>query len=180
VTTIGYNSEGGLTPSDEMNELNNSNPAVNPVARFAATADSHGFTTIWGPIRVTADNVSDQAILAMFGAGLDGVALQEQQFINHACVDDRTTAVLATTTRYRNLAGNHPIHVTVQIMPSTCLDGDTFAQNNQAQCGPASSTRYFHCDGFVDAVAPHVDSIAIWAMGTDRDDLAELIGVLRQ
>jgi len=182
VTTIGYNSEGGLTPQAEMDDLGSTDPGVNSVARFAAFAAARGFRTIWGPIRVTADNVSDAAISVMFDAGLGGVALQEQQFINHSCVADRAAAVQTTATRYRTLAaqaGASPIHVTVQVMPSTCLEGDTYAQNNSATCGTLPSTRFAQCDAFVDAIAADVDSIAIWAMGTDRDDLIELVTVLR-
>lgn len=182
VTTIGYNSEGGLTPQGELDNLGSTDPSVNSVARFAAYAASQGFRTIWGPIRVTADNVSDPAISVMFGAGLGGVALQEQQFINHSCVADRAAAVQSTATRYRTLAaqaGAPPIHVTVQVMPSTCLEGDVYAQNNSATCGLLPSTRFAQCDAFVGAIAGDVESIAIWAMGPDRDDLIELVTVLR-
>jgi hypothetical protein len=179
VTGIGFNSEGGMTPSEEMNSLSSTNPQTNAVARFAAIAGEDDFPTIWGPIRVTADNVPDGALEAMFGAGLAGVGLQEQRFIESACVPNRVTAVEQTANRYRQIAANHGIdaHVNVQIMPSRCLTGDNYAQS---QCSSTINDRFDHCAEFVAEIEDEVTSYAIWASGpSDRGDLVELIAKMR-
>jgi len=178
VTALGFNSEGFMTPSEEMNSLNSGDPQVNAVARFAAIADQDGFPAIWGPIRATADAVSDQAISAMFGAGLGGVGLQEQRFIEAACVPDRASAVQQTANRYRQIAANQgtSAHVNVQIMPSRCLSGDSYAAS---QCGSTIQADYDHCASFVSAILDHADSFAIWASGPDdRAGLVPLIEAL--
>lgn len=175
VSILGYNSEGFMTPAVEMNALNSPSPAQNPVAIYAGIARDNGFESFWGPIRVTADAVGDSAITAMATGGLDGVALQEQQFIENACPGDRVAAVRATANRYRSVAGAQ-MKVNVQIMPSRCLSGDAYAN---AQCG-GSVPRFGHCAQFAMAIENDVDSYAIWASGpADRAGLVELIQAMR-
>jgi hypothetical protein len=178
VTALGFNSEGFMTPSDEMDSLNSSDPQTNAVARFAAIAEEHDFPAIWGPIRVTADAVGDPAISAMFGAGLDGVALQEQRFIEAACVAERASAVAQTADRYRQIAASQgaTAHVNVQIMPSRCLNGDSYAAS---QCGSTIQADYDHCAQFATEILDDADSLAIWASGPDdRAGLVPLIAAL--
>jgi hypothetical protein len=178
VTGFGFNSEGFMTPAAEMDSLNSADPQTNAVARFAAIAEEHDFQVIWGPIRVTADAVGDPAIGAMFGAGVDGVGLQEQQFIENACVPARAEAVAETATRYREIAANQgtSAHVNVQIMPSRCLLGDDYAA---AQCGTNIQSDFDHCADFVGEILDDVDSLAIWASGPDdRAGLVPLIAAL--
>jgi len=179
VTGFGFNSEGFMTPADEMNSLGDANPSTNAVARFSAITEAAGFDVLWGPIRVTADVVPDPAIAAMFGAGLDGVGLQEQQFIEAACVDQRAAAVAATGDRYRAIAASAgtEAHVDVQIMPSRCLAGDGYAA---AHCGTSIARDYDHCARFAEAIAGEVDSIGSWASSpTDRAGLVPLVRRLR-
>lgn len=179
VTGFGFNSEGFMTPADQMNSLNDADPSTNAVARFAAIAQANGFEVLWGPIRVTADAVGDPAVKGMFGAGLDGVGLQEQQFIESACVDDRAAAVAATASRYRSLAAGQggTAHIDVQIMPSRCLNGDTYAA---AHCGSTITADYDHCGQFYGAIRVDIDSIGIWASSpTDRAGLVPLVRRLR-
>ena len=178
VTGFGFNSEGFMTPSDEMNSLNSADPDSNAVARFTAIAEQYGFTVLWGPIRATADAVGDPALDTMFGAGLAGVGLQEQQYIESACVDARAAAVAQTATRYRQIASTEGIaaHIDVQIMPSRCLNGDAYAASH---CGSAIENDYDHCAAFAAAILPDIDSLAIWASGPeDRAGLVPLIAAL--
>ncbi len=179
VTGFGFNSEGFMTPADQMNSLGDTDPSTNAVARFSSIAQAAGFDVLWGPIRVTADAVGDPALATMFGAGLDGVGLQEQQFIESACVDDRAAAVAATAARYRAMAASEggSAQIDVQIMPSRCLSGDTYAA---AHCGTAITADYDHCAQFAAAIADQVDSIGIWASSpTDRAGLVPLVRRLR-
>lgn len=177
VSGFGFNSEGFMTPADQMNSLGDADPATNAVARFSAIAESAGFTVLWGPIRVTADAVADPALNGMFGAGLDGVGLQEQQFIESACVDDRVAAVQATAARYRGIAASAgtTAHIDVQVMPSRCLTGDTYAA---AHCGTTIMADYDHCAQFAAGIENDVDSIGIWA--SSPDDRAGLIPLVRR
>jgi hypothetical protein len=176
VDGVGFNSEGFMTPSDEMDSLGDISAGSNAVARFSAIAEANGLSVLWGPIRVTADAVSDAAISTMFGAGLDGVGLQEQQFIESSCVAARTSAVRETAARYRTLAGGQGAHVNVQIMPSRCQNGDAFAAAN---CG-GSGAVFGHCGAFAASIAGDVDSIGIWASSPDdRAQLVPLVQALR-
>jgi|GEM_PF-6630638 len=177
VTGFGFNSEGFMTPANQMNSLGDADPSTNAVARFSAIAENAGFTVLWGPIRVTADAVPDPALNGMFGAGLDGVGLQEQQFVESACVDDRVAAVEATAARYRGIAAARgtTAHIDVQVMPSRCLNGDTYVA---AHCGTAITADYDHCAQFAAAIENDVDSIGIWA--SSPDDRAGLVPLVRR
>lgn len=150
VNWLGFNTENGLTPAGEMNSLNNPDPAINIVARLATLATANGFTLLWGPIRNTTDNVSDAAIQTMMTAGLRGVALQEQKFIETEPAAQRASAVARTRERYLALANelgitNFTIHV--QIMHERCP--------NLANC-----VEFVHL-----LENMPIDSIAIWSNG---------------
>ena len=95
VTTIGFNSENGtgMTPADEMSTLNSADPAVNVVARAAQLAAANDFEVMWGPVRRTVDTLSDDAIRTMIAAGVGGLAIQEQKFIESQDASIRLSAV---------------------------------------------------------------------------------------
>jgi hypothetical protein len=113
----------------------------------------------------------------MLDAGLSGVGLQEQQFIEASCVPDRVAAVESTAARYRSLVAGRGVHVNVQIMPSRCLMGDDYGRS---RCG-SSGGRFHHCGAFVRDIAPVADSFAIWASSpTDVGDLVELVAAMRR
>ena len=177
VTVLGYNTEGFMTPAGEMNSLNSSSAQDNAVARFASIASDNGFESIWGPIRLVVDQVPDAAISTMDSASLNGVAMQEQRFIEGSCVADRSAAVSASAARYRSIAGDD-FSVTVQIMPTRCDAGDSYGIQN---CGlDAQSPRFSHCRGLVEEIAPDIDYLAVWASGPDdRAGLVELLSVMR-
>ena len=177
VTMFGFNTEGQMTPANELDSVGDQDGRRNAVARFVASANAEGFAVYWGPIRATADHVSDGAIGAMIDAGLAGIGLQEQRFIENECVRDRAQAVEDTAARYRRIAGDRPFDVQVQVMPSRCLTGDAMA----ASCGEAGGGRFAHCAAFADAIEPSIDSLAIWASGPqDLGDLVPLIDALRR
>lgn len=150
VNWLGFNTENGLTPAGEMNTLDNPDPAGNIVARVASLATANGFTVLWGPIRNTTDSVSDAVIQTMMAAGVRGVALQEQKFIENQPAAQRAIAVARTRDRYLALATqlgitNFTIHV--QIMHERCPD-------------------LANCVEFVHLLENMpVDSIAIWSNG---------------
>jgi hypothetical protein len=175
VKHLGYNSEGSMTPADEMQRLDSGSRQTNSVARFAALAESQGINTIWGPIRATLDALSDESVAAMAAAGLDGIVVQEQKYIEHACIEDRAAAIRQTAGRYRHIAGP-ATRVYVQIMPGRCLNGDRYAARH---CG-TTPARFGHCAGLLAALADDVDGYAIWASGPDdRAVLLELMTTLR-
>lgn len=178
VEGFGYNTEGMMTPAAQMQALDDPSPQSNPVAIFSSLAAEHGLWTVWGPIRLTVDAVSDQAIAAMVAGGLRGVALQEQQPIEQSCVGSRVDAVEATAARYRAIAGDPGFELHVQVMPSRCADGDAFAV---AECGMAPGRpTYAHCGDFAGEIAPTIDALAIWASSpTDRAGLVPLVEALR-
>jgi len=170
VSALGYNTEGDKTPASEMQDL------AQAVSQFASLAQGHGLDAIWGPIRATADQTSDAAYSQMIAAGLDGVGLQEQKWIESACVPQRESAVKQISARLKQLAKGQPFQVQVQIMPSRCLNGDSYAQKSCGSSGP----KFHHCQTFGDAIAPAVDSLAIWASSPgDNADLVPLIKALR-
>jgi hypothetical protein len=152
VTTIGFNSENGtgMTPADEMRTLNSADPAVNVVARAAELATANGFKVIWGPVRRTVDSLGDGAIRTMIAAGVSGLAIQEQKFIENQDASSRLTAVLRSRERYLRLAREEGIEdftFHVQIMHQRCPD-------------------LANCVNFVEGLESiPVDSIAIWSNG---------------
>jgi hypothetical protein len=170
VTGLGYNSEGDKTPASELQNL------TQAVVQFAQLAQQHGFQAIWGPIRSTAEKMSNAAYSQMISAGLDGIGLQEQKFIESSCVAQRSGAVKALSARLKPLSSAASFQVQVQIMPSRCLNGDSYAVK---QCG-TSGPKFHHCQAFGDQIAPFVDSLAIWASSpSDNAELVPLIHALR-
>jgi hypothetical protein len=152
VTIVGLNTEEGpeMTPHEEMDTLDIPDPSINVVARVARLATEHGFEVIWGPARLNADSVSDAAIGTMLEAGMSGLALQEQKFIEVQPAQLRLAEVNRTRERYLRLAQEQAVEeftVHVQIMPQRCPD-----LNN--------------CVDFVVGLEEiPVDSIAIWSNG---------------
>jgi hypothetical protein len=152
VTIVGLNTESGpeITPREEMETLDSPDPNVNIVARAARLATQNGFDILWGPVRVTADKVSDASIRTMMEAGISGLALQEQKFIEVQPAEERLVEVNRTRERYLQLAqeagvDNFTFHV--QIMPQRCPD-------------------LSNCAAFVLGLEEiPVDSIAIWSNG---------------
>lgn len=170
VSALGYNTEGDKTPAGEMQSLAQS------VSQLAALAQSNGLEAIWGPIRATAEQTPDAAYSQMIAAGLDGIGLQEQKWIESACVPQRESAVKQLSARLKQLAQGQTFDVQVQIMPSRCVSGDSYAQQSCGTSGP----KFHHCQAFADKIAPAVDSLAIWASSpADNADLVALIQALR-
>jgi hypothetical protein len=162
VTTIGINTENGqgMTPGSEMATLDSADPQVNVVARVAQLARENGFKVTWGPVRVMTDNVSDAAIRSMMAAGLSGLAIQEQKFIESQPAAARLTAVNRTRDRYLRLAeleGVDDFSFHVQIMQQRCPD-------------------LSNCVAFVEGLEQiPVDSIAIWSNGPIPADFVSAI-----
>lgn len=160
VTTVGLNTENGLTPPEDMQTLENPDPQVNVVARVARLATENGFNIIWGPIRRMADTISDEAVRTMMEAGVDGVALQEQKFIETQPAATRLAEVNRTRERYLRLAkevGLDTFGFHVQIMQQRCPD----LQN---------------CVTFVQMLEEiPVSTIAIWSNGPIPPDFVEAI-----
>jgi hypothetical protein len=160
VEIVGLNTENGLTPGNEMQTLNNPDPDVNIVARVAHLATDAGFAVIWGPVRNMTDSVSDQTLRTIMDAGVTGVALQEQKFIEAQPASTRINAVNKTRDRYLQLAGeegldNFSIHV--QIMEQRCPNLD-------------------ECIKFVQLLEDiPVSSIAIWSNGPIPSSFVEAI-----
>ena len=152
VTTLGFNSENGtgMTPPEEMQTLNSADPNVNVVARSAKLATDNGFKVMWGPVRNTVDSLSDEAILTMMSAGVTGLAIQEQKFIETESAGSRLAAVTQTRERYLRLARQANI------------DDFTFhVQIMQQRCPNLPN-----CVTFVEGLEKiPVDSIAIWSNG---------------
>jgi hypothetical protein len=162
ISIIGFNSENGagMTPSNEMQTLNSSDPEVNVVARAAKLAAENGFEVMWGPVRNTVDSLSDGAIRTMISAGVSGLAIQEQKFIETQPADSRLSAVMRSRERYLRLAreaGVDDFTFHVQIMQQRCP--------NMANCVT-----------FVEGLeAIPVDSIAIWSNGPIPVDFVNAI-----
>lgn len=152
VVIVGLNTENGpgMTPQDEMRTLDNPDPNVNFVARAARLATEQGFKVIWGPVRNMADSVSDATLRTIMAAGVSGVALQEQKFIEHQPAQTRLSEVTRTRDRYLRVAreqGLSEFSIHVQIMQQRCPDLE-------------------NCVDFVRMLeAVPVSSIAIWSNG---------------
>lgn len=152
VTAIGMNTENGagMTPADEMRTLNSADQSVNVVARVSRLVNENGFSMLWGPVRRVLDTTSDAAIRTMLASGVNGIALQEQKFIETQPADSRIRAVNGTIGRYQALAdeaGAGDLSFHVQIMHQRCPN-----LNNCAQ--------------FVDMLDQlPVDSLALWSNG---------------
>ena len=143
-----------------MRTLENPDPAVNIVAQVAELATNEGFEVIWGPVRRMADTVSDEVLRTLMEAGVSGIALQEQKFIEVQPADTRINAVNETRDRYLRLAGEVGIDafsIHVQIMHQRCPN----LQN---------------CITFVQMLEDiPVSSIAIWSNGPIPPSFVEAI-----
>lgn len=152
VSAIGLNTENGqgMTPGNEMQTLNSSDPTVNIVARVAQLTTQNGFGMLWGPVRNVLDAASDATIRTMLESGVSGIALQEQKFIETAPASSRAQAVQQTISRYQSIAeqaGRGDLSFHVQIMQQRC---------------PNLS----NCINFVTMLEDmSVDSLAIWSNG---------------
>lgn len=162
VSAVGLNTENGpgMTPMDEMRSLESADPNVNFVARAARLATENGFVVIWGPVRNMADSVSEPVLRTMLEAGVTGLALQEQKFIEVESAQSRIAAVNRTRDRYLRLADSMGIadfSFHVQIMHERCPDLD-------------------NCVQFVQMLeAIPVDTIAIWSNGPIPADFVSAI-----
>ena len=162
VTIVGLNTENGpgMTPPEEMETLFNPDPNVNVVARVAQLATENGFGVMWGPIRNVTDRVSDDVIRTIITAGVRGLAMQEQKFIETQPAQERAQAVIQTRDRYLALARDMSVDefsFHVQIMHQRCPDLD-------------------NCVEFVRLLeAIPVDSIAIWSNGPIPLEFVEAI-----
>lgn len=162
VEIIGFNSEygPGMTPDNEMRTLNSADPNENVVARAATLATEHGFKVMWGPVRNTVDNLSDEVVRTMIAAGVTGVAIQEQKFIETQTADSRLSAVLRTRRRYLRLAHDEGV------------DDFTFHVQIMHQRCPSMP----NCVSFVEGLEEiPVDSIAIWSNGPIPVDFVNAI-----
>lgn len=176
VTTLSYNPEGDHTPSEEFNRRFNAN-LTNPIVEFVTLVKRMGFDAIWAPLRADADRTSDATLRVIYNTGLDGIALQEQKFIESACVSDRVASVNKTIDRHKAIA-NRLIHSTVQIMPSRCDTGDTYGVTS---CGLSPNHyRFQHCDEFVNQIKDKIDILSIWSSSsTDNNILVDFVNTLR-
>ena len=106
------------------------------------------------------DSLSDEAIRTMIAAGVSGLAIQEQKFIETQNASTRLTAVMKTRERYLRLAreeGVEDFTFHVQIMHQRC---------------PNLS----NCVTFVEGLESiPVDSIAIWSNGPIPVDFVDAI-----
>lgn len=137
---IGYNQEGDKTPASEFATPQQK---VNAVIEFAKKTEQHGFKFIWGPIRGHIDRTSDADIKRMCDAGMDGVAIQEQNQVS-GDGSNRIGPVNNVIRRFRNLCGED-FYTVVQIMWG---QGGSCSQN---------------CSALVRGIAKEANSIALWA-----------------
>lgn len=155
VEWMGFNTEGDKTPSDEFNSMTSNVASQNSVCRFAQISEQYGFKSLWGAIRGTAGRaVSEKTLIQMLSnCGLDGIAFQEQKFIENACATDRFTA---TQTDKRNLDANtgKNMYLSVQLMESRCLQ--------LSQCN--NTSKYQNCMNFTKQLIENkvANDIAIW------------------
>ncbi|MCO5194610.1 MAG: hypothetical protein M9930_15190 [Anaerolineae bacterium] len=162
VTAIGLNTENGqgMTPGNEMQTLNSSDPNVNIVARVARLVTENGFSMLWGPVRRVLDTTSDATIRTMLESGVSGIALQEQKFIETQSAGSRAQAVQQTISRYQSIAdqaGSGDLSFHVQIMQQRC---------------PNLS----NCVDFVTMLAEmKIDSLAIWSNGPIPPDFVRTV-----
>lgn len=162
VKIVGLNTENGpgMTPPEEMDTLFSPDPNVNVVARVARLATENGFSVIWGPIRNVTDRVSDDVIHTIVASGVDGLALQEQKFIETQPAQERAEAVIKTRDRYLTIASGMDVDefsFHVQIMHQRCPD-------------------LGNCVEFVRLLEEiPVDSIAIWSNGPIPLEFVEAI-----
>jgi len=162
VTILGLNTENGpgMTPPEEMETLFNPDPNVNVVARVAQLATENGFSVMWGPIRNVTDRVSDDVMRTIIAAGVRGLAMQEQKFIETQPAQERALAVSQTRDRYLAIARELSVDefsFHVQIMHQRCPDLD-------------------NCVEFVRLLeAIPVDSVAIWSNGPIPLEFVEAI-----
>ncbi|KKS75466.1 MAG: hypothetical protein UW37_C0005G0021 [Candidatus Gottesmanbacteria bacterium GW2011_GWA2_44_17] len=166
VTILSYNPEGGHTPAAEFKERFTDSDN-NPLVQFAKWGENNGFKTFWAPLRNDADSTPDSVIKRIYAAGMDGLGLQEQQFIEKSCPSVRTVKVKETLNRHRQLAGK-PIETTVQIMANRCLRADNVS------CADAIVYPYQHCQLFVNNIKDEINALGVWPSTDDLNFIKTL------
>jgi hypothetical protein len=168
VTTITYNPEG---QSDETAQLIGNDTMSNPAVEFAKFTQSNGFNSNLVPIRLNLDKIPSNAMQYMYQEGLDGIGLQEQQFIEAHCISERVAAVTNTVSKHKNAAGRS-IDVLVQIMSSRCANGDS----QMAGCGDGNAQyKYHQCDLFVEKIYNQINIISIWSTQNNESDFIKVL-----
>jgi len=105
ISIVAYNSEPGMTPPDELQDI------ANRVQRFAAVARAHGRRATWGPTSAMLSN--DPALLDL-ARHVDALGLQHQRVLQSQGLD----AFLALTQERgaRIKAANPDCEVNVQVV----------------------------------------------------------------
>lgn len=177
ITWIGYNAErDGRTPEEELTTIFSANPSTNMINKMGRLTDKYGLKLMLGPVtpmwneyfnRSDKDAVAD----AMIGSNcyLDGIAFQEQKQISRTNKAERANIIAERTAFFRNHANNCPqFESMVQIMSSWCQQNASWEE----------------CKGYYNLLKnlqgpSRINSLAIWASGTERNDLPQFIQFLR-
>jgi hypothetical protein len=132
-------------------------------------AKSYGFDfNLWVPIRNIVDGIeptgqknpnADQAFSLMYQAGLSGVGLQEQFFIDRQCIPARVSAFNETLNLHITAAGGVKPFMLVNTLVESCNRADEFAVDS---CGlPQNHYPWQHCDQFIDQISDQLDALSI-------------------
>lgn len=138
INWLGYNLEADKSPSGEFNNQ------VTAVIEFAKITKQFDYRFIWGPLRHWIDQLSDQDIRSMCTAGMDGMAIQEQNYVSGDC-SNRIGPVNRLVDRLHRICGSD-FYITVQIL--------------WGQGGTQDSSL---CHALVTGIGTNVDSISLWA-----------------
>jgi hypothetical protein len=177
ITWIGYNAErDGRTPDAELTAIFSANPSANTINKMGRLTDQYGLKLMLGPVTPMWNeffNRSDKDTVAnaMMGNNcyLDGVAFQEQKQISRTNKAERANIIAERTAFFRNHANKcTQFESMVQIMSSWCEQNATWEE----------------CKGYYNLLKnlqgqSQINSLAIWASGTERNDLPQFIQFLR-
>lgn len=178
ITWIGYNAErDGRTPQSELINIFSSNPSLNIINKMGKLVEQYQLKLMLGPTTPMWEEYfkkldKDAIAKAMIGDNcyLDGIAFQEQKQISRTNKIQRASIVAERTAFFRNHASNCPqFESSVQIMHSWCQQNSSLEE----------------CRGFYQLLKEldgpsRINSLAIWASGSERDQLPSFIDYLRK
>ena len=178
ITWIGYNAErDGRTPESELTNIFSSNPSTNIINKMGKLTHQYGLKLMLGPTTPMWEEYfrrydTDAVANAMMGdnCSLDGIAFQEQKQISLTNKQERANTVAQRTAFFRNHAQKCPqFESMVQIMSSWCSQNSSWEE----------CRGYYHL--LKDLEGPsRINALAIWASGSERNDLPSFIDFLRK
>jgi len=111
----------------------------------------------------------------MYQEGLDGVGLQDQNYLGKMCANDLVAAYNKTFELHQEAAGGKKPLVLENIYLKECLAGDKYAATN---CDFNLNYQWQHCHEFISQISQNLGFLSVSHQNTE--ELLDFFRLLRQ